>query len=118
MGSKTANERDGFWLKHHEAQQASGKDAKAYAAAVGISVQALYQGRKRLREKGLQAPGRPKATTVPRFSKVGVAAPGASASIEEPRFRITLPNGAVLEWSGAASVGPVGDLVERMAQLP
>ena len=81
MGSKTANERDGFWLKHHEAQQASGKDAKAYAAAVGISVQALYQGRKRLREKGLRAPGRPKATTVPRFSKVGVAAPGASAEL-------------------------------------
>jgi hypothetical protein len=119
MGSKTASERDGIWLKHHEAQQASGKDAKAYAAAVGISVQALYQERKRLREKGLLAPGRrPRAPTVPRFSKVAVAAPVASPSIEEPRFRITLPNGAVLEWSGAASVGPVGDLVERMAQLP
>jgi len=118
MGSGTANERDRFWLKHHEAQQASGKDAKAYAAAVGISVQALYQGRKRLREKGLLTPGRPKATTVPHFSKVALAAPVASPSIEEPRFRITLPNGAVLEWSGAASVGPVSDLVERMARLP
>jgi hypothetical protein len=118
MGSKTASERDGIWLKHHEAQQASGKDAKAYSAAVGISVQALYQGRKRLREKGLLAPGRrPKATPVPRFSKVAVAAPVASPSVDEPRFRITLPNGAVLEWSGAASVGPVGDLVERVAQL-
>ncbi len=118
MGSETANERDRFWLKHHEAQRASGHDAKAYAAAVGISVQALYQGRKRLREKGLLAPGRRRATTVPRFSRVAVAAPVASPSIEEPRFRVTLPNGAVLEWSGAASVGPVSDLVERMAQLP
>ena len=41
MGSETANERGRFWLKHHEAQQASRKAAKAYAAAVGISVQAL-----------------------------------------------------------------------------
>ena len=118
MGSKTTNERDGFWLKHHEAKQASGKDAKAYAAAIGISVQALYQGRKRLREKGLLAPGRTRAATVPRFSKVALAAPVTSPSVEEPRFRVTLPNGAVLEWSGAASVGPVGDLVERMARLP
>jgi hypothetical protein len=38
--------------------------------------------------------------------------------VAEPRFRIELPNGAALEWSGAASVGPVGDLVERMARLP
>jgi hypothetical protein len=43
---------------------------------------------------------------------------GSRGAIEEPRFRITLPNGAVLEWSGAASIGPVGDLVERMARLP
>ena len=118
MGSGAASERDRFWLKHHEAQQGSGKDAKTYASGVGISVQAFYQGRKRLREQGLLAPGRAKATAVSRFSKVSVAAPVASPSIEEARFRITLPNGAVLEWSGAASVGPVGDLVERMAQLP
>jgi hypothetical protein len=42
----------------------------------------------------------------------------ASSATEASHFRITLPNGAVLEWSGAASLGPVGDLVERMAHLP
>ncbi len=44
--------------------------------------------------------------------------PDPVPAIEPPRFRIELPNGAVLEWSGAASVGPVADLVERMARLP
>jgi len=116
MGSRAASERDRFWLKHHEAQRASGETAKAYAASVGISVRDLYQARKRLRERGLLAPGRAKAAATPGFSKVAVTA-SASPPIEEPRFRITLPNGAVLEWSGAASIRPVGDLVERMARL-
>ena len=115
MGSRVGSERDRFWLRHHEAQGASGKDAKAYAASAGISVQALYQARKRLRAQGLLAPGRARPVTRARFSKVTVP---TSPAIEDPRFRITLPNGAVLEWSGAASVGPVGDLVERMARLP
>ena len=109
-----ASDRDRFWLKHHEAQGASGQDAKRYAASTGISVQALYQARKRLRARGLLAPGRSRGEA-PRFSKVAVA---PAPPIEEARFRIELPNGAVLEWSGAASVGPVGDLVERMARLP
>jgi hypothetical protein len=111
---RAASERDRFWLKHHEAQAASGKDAKQYASSMGISVQALYQARKRLRARGLLVPGRSR-TGVPRFAKVAVR---LSPGIEEPRFRIELRNGAVLEWSGAASVGPVADLVERMARLP
>ncbi len=111
-------ERDRFWLRHHEAQGASGDTAKVYAAEHGISVQALYQSRKRLRALGLLPPGRStrrsKEATA-RFSKVAVA---PVPTIEPPRFRIELPNGTVLEWSGAASVGPVADLVERMARLP
>ncbi len=116
MGEGT--ERDRFWLKHHDAQVASGDTAKVYAAAHGISVQALYQSRKRLRALGLLAPGRPARRSreaTARFSKVAVA---PVSVIEPPRFRIELPNGAVLEWSGAASVGPVADLLERMARLP
>jgi hypothetical protein len=114
MGVQTASDRDRFWLKHHEAQGSSGLDAKQYAASAGISVHALYQARKRLRDLGLLARDRTKAAP-PRFSKVAVA---PSPAVGEPRFRIELPNGAVLEWSGAASVGPVGDLIERMARLP
>jgi hypothetical protein len=85
-----------------------------YAASAGISVQGLYQARKRLRARGLLAPGRARREA-PRFSKVTVA---TTPIVEEARFRIELPNGAVLEWSGAASVGPVADLLERMARLP
>ena len=116
MGEGT--ERDRYWLKHHEAQVASGDTAKAYASAQGISVQALYQSRKRLRALGVLPPGRsirrPKEAPA-RFSKVAVTPVSA---IEPPRFRIELRNGAVLEWSGAASLGPVADLLERLARLP
>ena len=111
-------ERDRFWLRHHEAQVASGDTAKVYASTHGISVQALYQSRKRLRALGLLPPGRTGARSkqaMARFSKVAVA---PVSSIEPARFRIELPNGAVLEWSGAASLGPVADLLERMARLP
>ena len=116
MGEGT--KRDQFWLRHHEAQVASGGSAKVYASTHGISVQALYQSRKRLRALGLLPPGRSRTRSreaAARFSKVAVA---PVAAIEPPRFRIELPNGAVLEWSGAASLGPVADLLERMARLP
>ena len=115
MGSqRPASDRDRFWLTHHEAQRASGRSAKQYAASAGISVQALYQARKRLRARGLLAPGRARREA-PRFSKVAVA---ATPVVEAPRFRIELSIGAVREWSGAASLGPVADLLERMARLP
>ena len=114
-GIAGGEERERFWWKHHEAQGESGKDAKAYAVSVGGSVQALYEARKRLRAQSLRAPGRVRPMRRARFSKVTVP---ASPAIEAARFPITLPNGAVLEGSGAASVGPVGDRVERMARLP
>ena len=92
----------------------SSKSTSSGISSAGISVQALYQARKRLRARGLLAPGRARREA-PRFSKVAVA---ATPVVEAPRFRIELPNGAVLGWSGAASVGPVADLLERMARLP
>ena len=46
------------------------------------------------------------------FSKVEVASPGRS-SLD---FRISLPNGVVLEWSGDELPSLVIELVERLAQ--
>ncbi len=90
---------------------ASGLSAKQYAEGQGISVQALYQARKRLRTKGVLG-ARKSATRggSARFSKVAVT---PVAGIEPPRFRIELANGAVLEWSGAASLEPFGGSMGR-----
>jgi hypothetical protein len=111
-------ERDRYWLNHEAAIKTSGQTAKAYAADRELSLQALYQARKRLRAMGLldaarrrrsdcKAAARPVA-----FSKVELATPRAS----RPDFRLSLPNGLVLEWSGSELPTPVVELVERLTQ--
>lgn len=111
-------ERDRYWLDHEAAIKASGQTAKAYAAEHELSLHAVYQARKRLRAMGLLAAARRrrsdcKATPRPvAFSKVELTAPRVS----QPDFRLSLPNGLVLEWSGSELPLPVVELVERLAQ--
>ncbi len=111
-------ERDRYWLNHEAAIKTSGQTAKAYAADRELSLQALYQARKRLRAMGLldaarrrrsdcKAAARPVA-----FSKVELTTPRAS----RPDFRLSLPNGLVLEWSGSELPTPVVELMERLTQ--
>jgi hypothetical protein len=116
------SERDRFWWKHHEAQVASGRNANVYAAEQDLSLHAFYQGRKRLRAIGVLSPARErqkKAAGVGesrqgvRFAKVAVTAPRT----EGPRLRVDLANGYAVEWAGSIEMGPVLDLVERIAQL-
>ena len=113
-----ASERDRFWLDHEAAQAASGQTAKDYAAAQSLSLHAFYQARKRLRTLGLlAAPGRrvparkrPSTKTLS-FSKITVAPPPSASC-----FRIEVPGGASLEWSGGAVPESVIALLERLAQ--
>jgi hypothetical protein len=116
------SERDRFWLKHHEAQVASGRNAKVYAAEQDLSLHAFYQGRKRLRAMGVLTPARERQKNAAgvdesrqgvRFAKVAVMAPRT----EGPRLRVELANGIAVEWAGGIEVGPVLELVERIAQL-
>ena len=108
-------ERDRYWLDHEAAVAASGETTKAYAAEHGLSLHAFYQARKRLRALGLlpAAEGKARKKSSPKpvaFSKVAVRAPQPSP----PEFRLSLPNGFVLEWSGAELPAAVLGLVERL----
>lgn len=109
-----ATERERFWLAHEEALARSGVTAKAYAAEHSLSVHALYQARKRLRAVGLLAgsteQSRSSKRGSPSFSKVEVMA-AARAPLQ---FRLSLPNGFVLEWSGGECAETVLTLVERL----
>jgi hypothetical protein len=116
--SREPTERDRFWLDHETAIQSSGQSAKAYAAAHELSLHALYQSRKRLRALGLMARSRsvrsdrkssPKSVS---FSKVELS----TRRRPSPDFRLSLPNGLVLEWSGADLPSLVIDLVERLTR--
>jgi len=48
--SKELTERDRYWLRHQRACDRSGLSAKAYARKHRLSIHALYQARRRLRE--------------------------------------------------------------------
>ena len=116
---REATERDRHWLDHEGKLSASGLTTKAYAAEHSLSLNAFYQSRKRLRALGLIKPTRAvrrekqnREAKPMAFSKVEVASPGRS-SLD---FRISLPNGVVLEWSGGALPSLVIELVERLAQ--
>jgi len=114
------SERDQFWLDHEAAQVASGQTAKEYAAAEGLSLQSLYQARKRLRTLGLlaAAPGRSKPAgkrsrgKAVSFSKIAV-----TPAMTDPRFRLELPGGMALEWSGGDVPESVVVLLERLVLL-
>jgi hypothetical protein len=116
--SREPTERDRFWLDHDAALQASGQSAKLYAAAHDLSLHPLYQSRKRLRALGLMARSRAvradkKTSAKPiAFSKVEVSSPRRASS----EFRLSLPNGLVLEGSGGELPSPVIELVERLTR--
>jgi hypothetical protein len=113
------SERDQFWLDHEAALAESGQTAKEYAVAQDLSLQALYQARKRLRSLGLLAPVR-KGSTLSRkrsrgksvsFSKITVA-----PIVTDPRFRLELPSGMALEWAGGDVPESVVVLLERLVR--
>ena len=117
--SPATTERDRYWLDHEAALAASGQTAKAYAAAQDLSLHAFYQARKRLRALGhlpragaRRSPKKAAAKTLA-FERVELSSrrtPGAE-------YRLSLPNGLSLEWSGHDLPGPVIDLVERLTKL-
>jgi hypothetical protein len=110
--SGTRTERDRYWLRHHEACEKSGLTAKAYARRHRLSIQGLYQARKRLRGLGALE------TAAQRRSKAKPEAGGGFARVEvaaapKPRYRVRLPNGALIEWEGASGV----DLAEVLGAV-
>jgi hypothetical protein len=102
-GVATLRERDRYWLRHHDACEKSGLTAKAYARRHRISIQGLYQARKRLRARGaLEAAAERRSKAKPGsgggFARVEVAA------APKARYRVRLANGALVEWEGACGV--------------
>lgn len=92
MAKARLTERDRFWLGHLEVIEREGVAAKAYAKRRRLSVDALYQAKKRLVKRGAWSPETRRAASV-RFSEVRIARPPSG-----PSCRLRLPNGAVVEW--------------------
>lgn len=115
--SKELTERDRYWLRHQRACDRSGLSAKAYARKHRLSIHALYQARRRLREMGALEAG---ATPEPGRARARPSGGFARLEVEEaprPRYRVWLPNGARVEWEGAAGEAELARVLGAVSQL-
>ena len=102
----TARQR--YWLEHIQACEASGKTTAEYAAAHGLSVEAMYAGKRVLMRKGV-LPG----AGCGRFQRVQISAVQAANT-----WRIHLPNGAAVSFSGEVDTGVLARILATVVRLP
>ena len=87
--SLTDNQR--HWLEHLQACEASGKGIAAYAAEHGLDARAMYTGKKTLVKKGV----------LPRARRRRFARAEVKTAVIDNAWRIGLPNGISVAFSGA-----------------
>jgi len=100
-------ERQRYWLEHIQRCESSGKCAKAYAAEQGFRVGAMYAGKKMLVRKGA-LPG-PQHN---RFQRVQ-----RGAMMIDQKWRIQLPNGVSVDFSGTVDAGSLSTVLTTAAHL-
>ena len=96
-----------YWLAHLQACARRGMSVSAYASAQGLKVGALYEAKSRLRKQGAWPP------SVARFVRVQASPAGAKEGSRASLFRVSLPNGVVVEMAG----GEVSTVLEAAARL-
>jgi len=108
MGGNEAEltERQRYWLEHIQACEASGESLKAYAAAHGFAAGAMYAAKKVLIRKRLL--GQSSA----RFQRVHAPVPSMGRE-----WRVELPNGATVGFSGAVDAAALSAVLQVVARL-
>lgn len=105
--SKSLSPRQRYWLAHLQRCAQRGLSLSAYARAQGLKVGALYEAKSRLRQQGAWLP------SVARFVRVQALPASAKDGPRAPLFRVSLPNGVVVEVAG----GEVSAVLEAAARL-
>jgi len=100
-------ERQRYWLEHIQTCKASGRAASVYAAEHGFRVGAMYAGKKILVRKGA-LPGAQRS----RFQRVQTASVPA-----DQKWRIQLPNGVSVDFSGTVDAGLLSRVLNTAAHL-
>ena len=100
-----------FWLKHHQACQASGESQADYAREHGLAIKSLYYWKKRLQQIGAIDTDRPLAAPV--FQKVQLA-PVAATGIH---CQIQFANGLACELTGLDALS-LEQLLLTVSRLP
>ena len=100
-------ERQQYWLEHIQACEDSGKSVTTYAAEHGFHVGAMYAGRKMLVRKGVL-----RGAQHSRFQRVQTAAVTGGL-----QWRIQLPNGVSVDFSGTVDAGALMTVLNTAADL-
>jgi len=100
-------EHQRHWLEQIQACEASGKSVVAYASEHGYPVRAMYDAKKALVRKGVLP-----RTRRARFQRVQAAAVTVSGE-----WRIQLPNGVAVDFSGTVDAGSLSTVLNTVARL-
>ena len=96
-----ARDKNEYWLKHFRRCAKSSETAKGYATRVGLSPDAFYMARSRLKRRGLW----PEPAVEPsRFARVEVV---VDPTVSSSRFTIELASGARIHWERAPDLDQV-----------
>jgi len=101
-------ERQGYWLKHIQACDASGMTMVEYALAHDINVKGLYSGKEILVRNGVL----PRAQRPSRFQRVKITDLSRDHS-----FRVQLPNGVCVVLSGVVDSDSLKDVLMAAAAI-
>lgn len=102
-------ERQCYWLEQIQSCEVSGKTIAEYAAEHGLAAQAMYAGKKMLVKKGVLPRTRRNRNRFQRAQVVG--------SVVGNEWRIQLPNGVSVAFSGAVDVGTLTTVLNTVAAL-
>ncbi len=100
-------DRQRYWLEHIRACEASGKSVTAYAAEHGFHVGAMYAGKKALVRKG----------ALPRTKRSQFQRVQTAAVTVDNKWRIRLPNGVSVDFSGTVEAESLSTVLKTVAGL-
>ena len=100
-------EQQRYWFKHVQSCEASGKRITEYAAENGISVRAMYDGKRALVKKGVLP-----RTHDARFQRAQVI-----ESVASSEWRIQLPNGMSVAFTGSVDARTLTTVLSTVAAL-
>ncbi len=100
-------DRQRYWLEQIKACEASGKSVAAYAAEHGIEARAMYGAKKVLVKKGV----------LPRTQGVCFQRAATISISSDNEWRIQLPNGVSVDFSGTVDAGALATILNTVASL-
>lgn len=115
MQDRPLTERQRYWVEHIQSWNKSGKRMTAYAREQNFPVRAMYDAKKTLVKKGILPRSRTSYSSM-RFQQVQIIET-SNESDRESAWRIALPNGAVVEFTGSLDEQTLSTVLKTTARV-